>query len=527
MNARRSGRRRAAWTVAGSVLLGATFGLGVWFGEERVRARDEWADGRLLSTAIDSVRANALDSLPSDELIRRAVAGMLRELHDPYAAMLQPDGYKKYRGTLQGDGVGLGFSLRRQAGITSVSRVSAGSPAAAAGARPGDRVISVNGIPASEGWGRKAGDTTSAPLEMAEVVVWRAPKGDTVRLQLKRGTWHTRAVSDAVLLTDSVAYVRVTSITSKSSSELERAVDSLRSRGAKSLILDLRGNAGGLFEEGVKSAGLFLPRGVVVASLDGRRGSPPETHLNRNSRWPTMPLTVLVDAGTASAAEVIAAALRDHRRALLVGAPTYGKGLVQRVVTLTPDISLRLTTARWHTPNGEALQRREGTGAAAKGGILPDVLLDDAGRKDPFSLPRDWPKEALLDVSAAADSASMAALRDGWSVAPVSMLESRLRNLVASQIPRAVRGDASRASWVNVATRLATVRVLEIAASVDDMLRYSVRDDAALRAGVEIVAPGSDLMRVLPAVPMTTPMTTPTALPAAAPLVPATPSRAR
>jgi carboxyl-terminal processing protease len=235
-----------------------------------------------------------------------------------------------------------------------------------------------------------------------------------------------------------------------------------------------------------------------VASLDARRGSPPEEHRNRRSRWPTMPMTVLVDAGTASAAEVIAAALRDHGRALLVGAPTYGKGLVQRVVTVTPDISLRLTTARWLTPRGEALERRQGTGKDAKGGMIPDVLLDDAGRQDAFLLPRDWPVQAAAGLSAVADSAAMQGLREGWATGPVSMLDARIRERVSANIPKSVRGDASRATWLNVGTRLATVRLLEFRAAFDDLLRYSVRADAALRAGLDVVAPGSDLSRVTP-----------------------------
>lgn len=490
--------RRVVWSAAAVVALGATFALGVLYGAERVRAQDEWTDGKLLSTAIDSVRANALDSLPSDELIRRAVAGMLRELHDPYAALLRPDGYQRYRGTLQGEGQGFGFSLRRQSGVVSVTRVVPGSPAAAAGARAGDRIISVNDVPIAEGWGRTAKDTSAAPLPTARMVVWRGPRGDTVRLSLKRGAWHTPAVTDANLLTDSVAYVRVGSITSRSSQELEHAVDSLRERGAISLVLDLRGNAGGLFEEGVKAAGLFLPRGVLVASLDGRRGSPPEKHFNRNSRWPAMPVTLLVDAGTASAAEVIAAALHDHGRALLVGTPTFGKGLVQRVVTITPELSLRLTTARWLTPRGEALVRRQGTGSDARGGMMPDVLLDDAARRDPFSVPREWSKDAAAGVSRAADSASMHALREGWSLTPLNVLESRLRSSVLAFLPATVRGDAARSTWVNVGTRLAIVRMLEAENAFDALLRYSVRDDAALRAGLEVVAPGSDLVHVLP-----------------------------
>lgn len=501
--------RRALIALGAIAVAGGAFGAGTWFGAEQVRARNEWAEGRLLSTAIDSVRANAIDSLPSDELIRRAVAGMLRELHDPYAAMLRPDGYQKYRGTLQGDGTGLGFTMRKQLGEVTVSRVASGSPAANAGARAGDRVLSVNGVPIDSGWGGKSG--ADSTLQVTHVNVVRPPHGDTVQLEVRRGVWHTRAVTDISLLTDSVGYVRLTSITSRSSAELEQAVDSLRERGARSLVLDLRGNSGGLFDEGVKAAGLFLPRGVRVASLDGRRGAKPEEYTNHNSRWPTMPLTLLVDAGTASAAEVIAAALRDHQRALLVGTPTYGKGVVQRVVTLTKDISLRLTTARWHTPNGETLQRREGIGAAAHGGMQPDILLDDAGRRDPFSVPRDWPARAVSEVSAAADSASLLALREQWAVAPVAVLEARLRNLVSAQVPRAVRGDASRASWVNVATRLATVRVLQIAAPVTDLLRYSVRDDAALRAGLEVVAPGSDLLRVLPTMPAGTATNVPNA----------------
>ena len=491
-------RRRALLAGGGVTLLVATFGAGAWFGQERVRARNEWAEGRLLSSAIDSVRANAIDSLPSDELIRRAVSGMLRELHDPYAALMKPDGYQKYRYTMQGEAQGLGFTLRRQAGETRIARIAPGSPAAMAGARPGDRIVSVNDVPISQGWGRPASDTNSAPLRHAEIMVVRAPNGDSVRLAMKRGAWHTSAVSDAARLTDSVAYVRLASVTAKSSSELENVVDSLRSRGAVSLVLDLRGNAGGLFEEGVKAAGLFLPRGVLVASLDGRRGLPPERHTNRRSRWPTMPMTVLVDGSTASAAEVIAAALRDHKRALLVGAPTYGKGVVQRVVTLTPELSLRLTTARWHTPNGETLERRQGTGKDARGGMLPDVLLDDASRKDPFSLPREWPTSTIAKLSSVADSAAVGALRDGWADTPLPLLESRLRDRVARLVPKSVKGEASRATWTNVGTRIATVRVLEIGSTADALLRYSVRDDAALRAGVDVVSPGSELTRVLP-----------------------------
>ncbi len=499
MNVR--GNARRIGIAAGAVgVLGATFALGSWYGAARVRERDEWTDGRLLSTAIDSVRANALDSLPSEELVRRAVTGMLRELHDPYAAMLRTEGYQRYRGSLHGEGNGLGMVLRRQAGAVSVARVATGSPAASADVRAGDRVLSVNGVLISEGWGRAKGDTSSTPADTARVTLWRVSTGDTVSVRLKRGAWHVPAVSDAAILADSVGYVRLNSITSRSGEELETAVEALQRRGARSLLLDLRGNGGGLFDEGVRIAGLFLPRNAVVASLAGRVGKRAEVHRSPSSRWPTLPLTLLVDGGTASAAEVIAAALREHDRALLVGTPTYGKGVVQRVVRLTPDISLRLTTARWLTPLGHALERRQGTGEKAHGGLLPDVLLDDAARIDPFALPTGWSAPALQAVSRLADSLSLFAIRDKWETSPVSMLEARLRMRAATlSAPRALAGRV-RSDWVSVATRVATARVLELQRGSEELTRYSVRTDAALRAGMDVLAPGADIAHVLPSV---------------------------
>jgi carboxyl-terminal processing protease len=497
--------RRAWWLALGAVVLaGGAFGAGVLTERRRAAAESEWSDARLLSSAIDSVRVNALDSLPSDELIRRAVAGMLRELHDPYAALLRPDGYERYRGSLLGEGFGVGLTLRRQrepadAGrearvVVSVARVAPGSPAMLAGVRAGDRILAVDGVPIAQGWGRASSARDSAtvtPPASERLTLWRAPHGDTATVEVHRVSWHMPAVSEQGLLTDSVGYVRLATMSAKSSDELESAVDGLVDRGARALVLDLRGNTGGLFEEGVRAAGLFLPRGVVVASLAGRPGAAPQPHRGKRSRWAELPLTVLVDGNTASAAEVVAAALHDYGRALLVGAPTYGKGVVQRVVTLSSDLLLRLTTARWLTPNGVSLQRRQGVGAAARGGLLPDVVVDEAPRRDPYAVPPGWGVSASIAVAHAADSVAMQALRDGWAVTPLALLESRLRVALATRVPAAVRDGVARAEWTTVATRMATVRVLEVERENEALLRYGVQHDAAMRAGLDVVAPGA------------------------------------
>ncbi len=500
--------RRYWLTPLLAAAVAGAFALGTWYGGHRARTMNEWADAQLLSTAIDSVRANAIDSLGSDELIRRAVTGMLRELRDPYAALLRPEGIQRYRGSMMGDGEGMGLTLRREPNAAGVARVAPGSPAFVAGVRAGDRILMVDAVAVGEGWKQKPGDRTRTFGDSSVLTLWRAPFGDTLRLTVRRTSWHMPAIAEQGLLADSVGYVRLATFTSHAADELEAAVASLLQRGATSLVLDLRGNMGGLFEEGVKSAALFLPRGVVIASLAGRGGGAPQPHRRPTSRWPSLPLTVLVDGNTASAAEVTAAALRDYHRALLVGTTTYGKGVVQRVVTLSKDLSVRLTTARWLTPTGISLSRRTGNGALATGGLHPDVLLDDATPRDAFAVPREWAPAASTRVMRIADSLAMFALREGWPITPLALLEARMRTSLAPSTPRSARDPLARAEWITVGTRLALVRVLEVGHEREALLRYAVREDAALRAGIDVVAPGTEVARVFPAPPMTAqPMT--------------------
>lgn len=490
-------RRRVAGVAVVLVACGASFAGGIAAGEYRARQSSEWVEGRLISTAIESVRANALDTLPSDELIKRAVSGMLRELHDPYAAMLRTDGFERYRGSLQGDGRGLGITMRRQGGTISVSRVVRGSPAWAYGVRPGDRILAVDGLMVEAAWGKN--DSTSRQSDTTTFMLQRAPSADTMHVAVVKRDWHHPAVRDAGFVADRVGYVHLTSISAKSADELEQSVEALVERGAQSLILDLRGNNGGLLEEGVRIASLFLPRGVRVASVTGRSATETTVHEARRSRWSNLPMTVLVDAHTASAAELIAAALRDHRRALLVGARTYGKGYVQRVVRLSPDVALRLTTARWLSPNGQHVERREGEGKAAKGGLEPDVRVTDASRYDPFTVPSHWGRAMVAHVTREADSIATEALRDQWVTSPTSVLEARVRARAAERAPERGLTDVQRATWVGIATRLSTVRTLESINDEDALLRYQAREDAALRAGLDVVAPGLQSVSVQPA----------------------------
>ena len=485
MNARR------AYAISGAVAtLALCFGVGVWYGDRSARHGDVWGPERLISTAIDSVRANALDALPSDELLRRAVSGMLRELRDPYAALLRPDGAREFRGLIKGDGQGTGLSLRRQGPILRVMRVFPESPAAKMGIRAGDRVISVNGVMVADKDAAQAAAPTVEP-DSSHLVLFRPPLGDTLRVVLGKSSWHVPAVSDATVLSSHVGYVALNTISARSSDELEAAIQKLIATGAKSLLIDLRGNGGGLFEEGVRAASLFLPRNALVVSLTGKAGTPPIEHRTRRAgRFVDLPMALIVDARTASSAEIIAAALGDHHRAMLVGEPTYGKGLVQRVMSLTPELSMRMTTARWMTPNGRVLERRHGIGELAVGGLTPDVFVIDAARRDAMAPPAGLTELASARLLRVADTAAARALREGWATSAPRLLESLMHATVDQYLAPAAGNETSRAALVGEATRLATTRVLEVEGQHDAVINYSVRGDHALRAALELVAPG-------------------------------------
>lgn len=468
-----------------SVACGA-FAGGLSYGTWRARASAEWVEGRLISTAIDSVRANALDSLPSEELIRRAVAGMLRELQDPYAAMLRPDGLERYRGTLQGEGRGLGVHLRRDAEHITISRVDRGSPAWTSGLRTGDRLLFVDGVPATEAWNVR--DSVSRAGETLQFVVHRGVSNDTSAVNVVRRSWHMTAVSQAALLTPDIAYVHVGSFSARAADEVEREVERLLRLGASSLVLDLRGNSGGLFEEGVRVASLFLSRGSVVASVMGRANAEPQVHEARGTQWPSLPLTVLVDRNTASAAELVAAALRDHRRALLIGTHTYGKGFVQRVVKLSPDISLRLTTARWLPPSGQRIERRDGQGLDVKGGLAPNILVDDSPRRDVGYLSNAWGADERRRMVSIADSVAAVALNEQWSTNSLHQLLEHTRIRVSLLAPSSAR-NLTRAAWVSNVARLAALRVLEVRGDAGMLMQLRASEDPVLRTAIELADP--------------------------------------
>jgi carboxyl-terminal processing protease len=336
---------------------------------------------RLFDQVVARVRNDYIDSIPVDELYRRAAIGLAREIDDPYSMVLSPDAFSRLRESSAGRYAGIGVELDVRDGFVTVIAPIAGTPADSAGIRPGDRIVQVDG-------------RSTVRMTMDEVQqALRGASGTTVRLSVQRGDTDTRTltlrrtqvrldpVRRVMMPAAGVGYVELATFSDDAAARLRRAVDSLRTAGATSLVLDLRGNPGGLLEQGIAVADLFLRPGQVIASTRGRTGEADQDFSDSTPEvWPRMPVVVLVDSGSASASEIVAGALQDHGRATVMGTSTYGKGSAQSVFPLIGERALKLTTARWFTPEGRSIDRD-----STSGGIMPDVVVprDTAAAVDP------------------------------------------------------------------------------------------------------------------------------------------------
>jgi carboxyl-terminal processing protease len=321
---------------------------------------------------------------------------------------LPPDRLRRLSHGTTGTYVGLGIQVDVRDGWLSVVGPRRGTPAQRGGIQSGDRIVEIDGR-STRGW-----------TQEEAAAAFRGVAGSTVRLlvnrpgmdakipfKLTRSEIHTHAARHAMIVRPGVGYVQATVFSDSTARELRQAIDSLRRQGMRTLVLDLRNDPGGLLTQGVAVANLFLSPGQAVVTMRGRL--PGGTHQyvdDEHEPWPGLGLIVLVNGGTASASEIVAGALQDHDRALIVGAPSYGKGSAQTVFHMDGG-ALKLTTGLWYTPSGRSISRRHaqiqddddtdaGTGTVDStpskalyrtdagravyggGGITPDVVVSDS-----------------------------------------------------------------------------------------------------------------------------------------------------
>lgn len=322
--------------------------------------RETAAGPGLFRDVVTLVSTRYIDSLDVGEVYERAAEGLISQLGDPYAELYSPDELEEFTTEYEGHYAGVGMLIEAQAGVPLpvVLRVFPNTPAERGGVRMGDRVLAIDGE-AVEGWAleRVANALKGKPGSVVEVEFRRYGVADPLATTMTRAVVRIPAVPFVATLENGVGYVPLLQFNETASREVAAAVRELMDRGASGMVLDLRGNTGGIVEQAVRIAGLFLEEGAPVARQWERGGEERRYRNERAAVAPELPLVVLVDGASASASEIVAGALQDHDRAVVVGTTSFGKGLVQTAYRVEGDYVLKMTTGKWYTPSGRSIHR--------------------------------------------------------------------------------------------------------------------------------------------------------------------------
>ncbi len=396
------------------LMLAGTFVLlttGILIGQEVAQSKSAtYEELRLFTQALELVKRNYVENPDSKELIEGAIKGMLAGL-DPHSSYMAARAFKEMSLDIKGEfqGIGIQIGIKNQQ-LTIIAPIE-GTPGDRAGLAAADKILKID-----DEW------TKDMSIEQA-VDKMRGPKSTQVRLFIMREGWDKprefKIIRDTIkvqsvkskMLDDEIGYVKLIQFQGQTGEELEKALKGLEAKGIKKLVLDMRNNPGGILDASVDVSGKFLPKDKLVVYLQGRQKTDRKDYLTTGSKIiREYPVVVLVNTGSASASEIVAGALQDSKRALIIGTQTFGKGSVQTVFPLEDNGGIRLTTAKYYTPSGRSIQNV---------GITPDLEIKLPAVKDPKNgdpvhvvvrekdldrhLKNDTVKEELKKEGAAAD----------------------------------------------------------------------------------------------------------------------------
>jgi carboxyl-terminal processing protease len=345
-----------------------------WVPNVAAVGRQDYESLEAFSNILSIVRKNYVENVETKNLVSGAINGMLNSL-DPHSAYLTPDLYKELQSDTQGRFGGLGIEITVKGGILTVVSPIEDTPAAKAGIKPGDQIFKIE-------------EEFTKDMSLVDAVKkMRGAKGTKINLTIKR-----EAVADLleftlvrdVIRVQSVrtrslepgyGYIRLAQFQERSDRDLQRTLEKMAAEktGIKGVVLDLRNNPGGLLTQAVRVSDMFLDSGLIVYT-EGRIESQKQKYFaHKDGTWTDFPVVVLVNGGSASASEIVAGALQDHKRAVVLGTKTFGKGSVQTILPLDDSSALRLTTARYFTPKGRSIQAT---------GIVPDIIVESTPVQD-------------------------------------------------------------------------------------------------------------------------------------------------
>jgi len=394
-----------SWVSIG-VLVGSLTTLSLHSGARSAMSPLPLEELQQLAAVFSMVKSDYVEAVDDKKLISDAIAGMVSSL-DPHSQYFDKKSYKEFREGTAGRFVGVGIEITQEDGLVKVVSPIEGSPADRGGIKSGDLITKVDdtavrGLSLNEAVKRMRGE----PRTKVVLTIFRKSENRTFPVTIVREEIKVVSVKGKPI-EPGYGWVRLTQFQERTVEDMVKKLEDIYNQDPqlKGLVLDLRNDPGGLLDAAVAVSAVFLPDDVTVVSTNGqleeskyvykaspkfylRRGADPVRRLTETTKgiYKKIPLVVLVNEGSASASEIVAGALQDHKRATVMGSQTFGKGSVQTVRQLGPDTALKITTARYYTPSGRSIQAK---------GIVPDVLLDDTLEGSPFAVLRT--READLE----------------------------------------------------------------------------------------------------------------------------------
>ena len=326
----------------------------------------------LFSDVLETLNNEYVDQVDESKVLDAAINGMLQSL-DPYSSYMSPENFRNMNAETKGEFGGLGIEITMQAGLVKVISPIEGTPADKAGIKAGDFIIRINntqvkGLNLFEAVSMMRGKVGTK----INLVIRRENIDDELKFTLKRGIIKIREVSSEVKL-NSIGYIRLRTFNQKSHNQLKEKIKSFKSKKLNGYILDLRNNPGGLLSQAIKISDMFLDSGEIVSTKGRDKTDIKIFNAKKGDIIDGLPLIVLINKGSASASEIVSGALKDHKRAIILGETSFGKGSVQSIIPLTNRGALRLTTAKYYLPSGSSI---------SEVGVSPDITVKEKDKKE-------------------------------------------------------------------------------------------------------------------------------------------------
>lgn len=358
-------RNASRWAFIGIIVLAIALFVPGAYRNLSANKEDTYQSLKIFSDVLDIVQKDYVDEVDSKKLIENAVQGMVSSL-DPHSSLLTPDEFKELQIDTQGEFTGIGIHVTMRDNLVTVISPIEGTPAYKAGIKAGDKIIKVDGKP-TENLSEAVKLMRGPKGTEVTITVVREGESKPIEYKLVRDLIPINSVK-ATMLQPGYGYVWVTHFRENTADDLVAALDQMEKsdRPLKGLVLDLRDNPGGVLEQAIRISDLFIDDGIIMTSK-GRLQRHTQVYRATRSNPPrTYPVVVLINGGSASASEIVAGALQDSKRALIVGTTSFGKGSVQAIENLRDGYALKLTIARYYTPSGRSIQAK---------GVTPDIVV--------------------------------------------------------------------------------------------------------------------------------------------------------